>query len=353
MTRRIPTLWLIGAMVLIPAGIGAWWWYHWPAYHREHLISIAEKAIEADNLPVAKESLEKLLKEKNRQDWKPGQEAHVHLLCAQVLRKLGQGNDAEEHLLTAVQMGLPEPEGRREYALLEAADNFALAENVLRRVLEDYPQDSEILQVLAQSYAQTGRWQEAEQTFTRWLGIQPDRIEILLSRGHARLEAGRLEQAADDFREVLARSPNHFQARLSFAQCLLNNFKVAEAEAELNRCHSMLPARSEPLVGLAACALELGDLEKAQTLAKEALALDSNSTPAWNVLGILHLRRQRYDLAISVFETVVRLNPRDKQGHLSLAQAFTKKGDLEKAKEHELIYRQLDKKQASGAIRNP
>jgi len=99
--------------------------------------------------------------------------------------------------------------------------------------------------------------------------------------------------------------------------------------------------------------MERGDLDKAQGLAKKALALDSHSTPAWTVLGILHLRRQRYDLAIPAFESVVRLNPRDKQGHLNLAQALTKYGDLEKAKQHESIYRQLDSKQPSGTNRNP
>jgi tetratricopeptide (TPR) repeat protein len=351
-SRRLPAFWLIGAMVLVPAAVGVGWWCYWPTYHRNHLLTITEKALAADNLQEAKESLEKVLKVNAGQRWEPGQEAHFHFLCAQVLRRLGQRNDASQHLLTAMEQGLPEPEGRREYALLEAADNFPLALNALQRVLEDFPRDSEILQALAEGYAKISRWSDAEKSYTRWLEVQPDRIDILLGRGHALMEAGRLDQAADDFRAILTKSPNHFQARLSLAQCLLNDFKVAEAEAELDRCHAMLPARSEPLVGLAFCAMEGGDLDKAQVLAKKALALDSTSASAWTALGILHLRRQRYDLAVPAFETVVRLNPSDKQGHLNLAQALTKKGDLEKAKQHETIYRQLDQNQSSGPNRN-
>jgi tetratricopeptide (TPR) repeat protein len=340
-------------MVLIPAGVGVAWWYYWPTYHRGQLLSQAEKAMASDKPAEAREPLEKLLKESKAQKSKPAGEARVHYLYAQVLRRLGEGDNAWEHLRTAVEGGLPEPEGRREYALLEAAGNFALAENVLRRVLDDYPNDSEVLQVLAQGYASAGRWQDAEKIYTRWLDVQPDRVETLLARGNARLEAGRLDQAEADFREVLVRSPNHFQARLSLAQCLLNNFKVDEAQAELDRGHAMLPARSEPLIGLAACALERGELDKAQALTKEALALDGNSRPALTVLGIIHLRRQRYDLAIPIFEAVVHLNPRDKQAHLNLAQAFYKKGDLEKAKEHESIFQKLDSNQPPGGMRLP
>ncbi|HEV2947764.1 MAG TPA: tetratricopeptide repeat protein [Gemmataceae bacterium] len=353
LTRRVPAPWLIGAIVLIPAGVSVAWWYYWPTYHRRQLLAAAERAIESDKPAEARESLEKLLKHSKVQKSQPAEEARVHYLYAQVLRRLGEGDNAWEHLRIAVEGGLPEPEGRREYALLEAGGNFSLAENVLRRVLDDYPNDSEVLQVLAQGYVSVGRWPDAEKIYTRWLEVQPDRMETLLARGNARLEAGGLDQAAADFREVLLRSPNHFQARLSLAQCLLNNLKVDEAQAELDRCHAMLPARSEPLVGLAACALERGDLDKAQTLTKEALALDGNSRAALTVLGIIHLRRQRYDLAIPIFEAVVRLSPRDKQAHLNLAQAFHKQGDLEKAKEHESIFQKLDTSPPTGIVRNP
>ncbi len=336
---------------MVPGVIGIGWWIYWPTYHRHHLLAVAEKAIESNNLSLAKESLETLFKEKAGSQWEFGQEAHVQLLYARVLRRLGRGPDAWAPLRAAVEGGLPEPEGRREYALLEAEDDFPLAEKSLRRVLEESPNDVEVLQALAEGYAKNQHWQESENAYTRWLQVQPEQVNIIMGRGHARLELRRLEQAEADFRHVLATSPNHFQARLSLAQCLLSDFKVEEAEAELGRCHQLLPARPEPLVGLAACALERADLDKAQTQIKEALALDPASTPALTLLGIFHLRRQRYDLAIPVFERVILLNPRDKQGHLGLAQALAKNGQLEKAKKHEILFNELEKAQPSGLNR--
>jgi protein O-GlcNAc transferase len=293
------------------------------------------------------------LKEKADSQGKFGQEAHVQLLYAQVLRRLGRGPDAWAPLRAAVEGGLPEPEGRREYALLEAEEDFPLAEKSLRRVLEDSPNDVEALQALAEGYAKSRRWQEAEDAYTRWLEVQPEQVKIIVARGHARLELSRLEQAEADFRQALATSPNHFQARLSLAQCLLSDFKVEDAQAEFVRCHQLLPARPEPLVGMAACAWERGYLDQAQALAKQALALDPALTPALTLLGIIHLRRQRYDLAIPAFERVILLNPRDKQAHLYLSQALTKNGDLEKAKKHESLFKELDKAQPTGKNRGP
>jgi tetratricopeptide (TPR) repeat protein len=338
MIRRVPIAWLVGAIILIPGAAGIGWWFYGPTYQRNHLLRVAENGIQSGNLPRAKEALERLLQEDPNQ-------VRVQFLYAQVLRHQGRRDDAWVALYAAMQLGLPEPEGRREYALLEAAGDFPLAEKALGRVLEDQPEDLEVLRVLAEGYAKTGRWPDAERAYTRWLEIEPDQADAHLGRGHARLEAGRFNPAAADFREVLAISPKHFQARLSLAQCLLSDFQIEEAEAELFRCRDLLPARSEPLVGLAACSLERGDQEKALTLAKEALALEPASTPALTLLGNLYLRRQRYDLAIPVFERVIRLNPRDKQGHLNLAQALTKTGELKKAGKHEEIFQQLDREE--------
>src|SRR6184192_4026260 len=105
MIRRVPP-WFVAAIILIPAAIGIGWWFYWPTYRRNHL-------------PLAKASLEKLLKDAKVHE-EPRQEAHVQLLYARVLRRLGRSNDAWSPLQAAVQGGLPEPEGRREYALLEA-----------------------------------------------------------------------------------------------------------------------------------------------------------------------------------------------------------------------------------------
>jgi tetratricopeptide (TPR) repeat protein len=79
--------------------------------------------------------------------------------------------------------------------------------------------------------------------------------------------------------------------------------------------------------------------------------LDPRSLPALLEQGDLCLRRQRYEEAIPFFEEVVKIYPRDKQGHLKLAQALRFTGNLERAKRHELLYQELDREEEQHGAR--
>jgi predicted Zn-dependent protease len=338
MSRRLYRGLLTAAIFLIPAGVGVAWWEYWPTYHRRQLLREAEQDIQADNLVRAEEILRQLIREDPDQ-------LRPQYLHAQVLRRLGRRQEAWTALYRAIQQGLPEADGLREYALLEAGDDFARAEGALRRVLDERPDDVEAWQALAQGYARYERWFDAERAYGSCLEIQPDRMDLHLERGQVLIKAGRLEQAATDFRRALRLSPENFQARLLLAHCLLSDARIEEAEGELLQCRRLQPARSEPLVGLATCAAERGDLDRAQALVQEALALEPASPLALHLQGSLYLRRRRYDQAAAVFERILRRNPRDKVAHLNLAQALSHGPDKERAREHERLYQQLDREE--------
>jgi Flp pilus assembly protein TadD len=331
--RKVFRISLVVAVIAVPAAAAVWWCAA-PAYQRSRLLSQARKALEADNLDQAKELLRPLLREDDAR-------YQTYFLYAKVLRRLGQGQEARASLRRATQLGLPETEGRREYILLDAVDHFPLAEKPLQELMQEQPNDLEVLQALAAGYARTLRWHEAERAYTRLLEIQPDREDVRLEHGRSLLGAGSFDLAAADFREILRRSPSHFAARLLLSHCLLSNGQVAEAEAELRACRQLDPSHPEPLVGLATCYIERGDFDQAQAFLSQALRADPSSARALHLQGDLYLRRKRYDLAIRIFEQVVRMQPGEPLGHLKLAQALDQSGDRDQAKKHEQQYRQL------------
>jgi predicted Zn-dependent protease len=335
MPRRVYNLILLATVVIVPTLAGVGWWHYWPTFHRRQSLVQAQRAVEADNLVKAEELLHSLLDDEPK-------DLRSRFLYAQVLRKKGRITEAWNALHQALQLGLPESEGLREYALLESVQDFPLAINALERVLEEHPEDAEVHKALAEGYAKNKRWVEAERAYSRWLAVQPARADLHLERGKVLLEAGRADQAADEFQVVLRNAPQDFQARLLLAQCFMNDFKMEEAESELQECRRLRPSASEPLVGLASCAAERGDGVHAQALAKEALALDPQSPLALHFQGSLFLTNHKLDLAIGIYEKIVRLYPRDKLGHLSLARAYSQLGNAELAKQHEERFRQLD-----------
>src|SRR5260370_14516595 len=87
-----------------------------------------------------------------------------------------------------MKLGLSESEGRREFALAEVQKEFSPnAEKNLQNVLEERPDDIEVLQALAEGYAQAERREEAERCYTRLLELAPDRLDFHLQRGQVRL----------------------------------------------------------------------------------------------------------------------------------------------------------------------
>jgi Flp pilus assembly protein TadD len=120
---------------------------------------------------------------------------------------------------------------------------------------------------------------------------------------------------------------------------------MAEAKQELLVCQRLRPDRVEPLVGLAACAIEERDYDQAQSLLNRALELDPASAYVLGMLGDLCLRRQQFDQAILYFRRVLDLEPRNKGARLKLAQALRRTGELEQAKEEERLYEELQREQ--------
>jgi tetratricopeptide (TPR) repeat protein len=348
MTRRLI---FASAIVLVPALFLVWWWYYGPSYQQSRLLADAEKAVQAEEFSKAEELLRRLLKDDPNQ-------ARPQLLYAQVLRRMGRPKEAELPWQRAYQLGVPEADALREYALIESRVDFVLAEGYLLKVFDANPDDLEVIQTLAVSYARSNRWTEAEKFYTRWLALEPDRTEAQLDRGKVYMNSGSLGAAMKDFREVLRRSPNHFPARLLLAQCLLSEARIDEAEKELLLCRKLRPASPEPIVGLASCAMEKADPNKALRLVKEALALEPDSPLALHLLGYLYMRQKQFDLAIGVFEQILRKNESDKEGHLKLAQALSQSGKLERAKKHQEIFTRLDRedeirKRKERGIRTP
>jgi tetratricopeptide (TPR) repeat protein len=137
-------------LVLVLLAIVYLGWKAAPGIESITRIRLAERAIAAGRLEEAQEWLElQIAAEPLR--------TRPRLLKVEVARKMGRITEAEEALQRAVELGLPVEEGRRQFTLLLAGQDFARAERSLRQVLEDHPDDVEVKQALAEGYARLGR----------------------------------------------------------------------------------------------------------------------------------------------------------------------------------------------------
>lgn len=327
----------IAGLSLVLVAAAAVVWFRPPA--GDHRLEDAHAALNAGDPSRAEEIVRDFLRE--RPD-----DPSANLVLTRSLRQQARHSEAEAVLVRAVQKGLPEAEGRREFALLLAAQDWPpQAAGILQRAARDHPNDPEVLLAVAGAFAAKGRWAEAGALYNQLLAINPEQSEWRLRRGLARMRAADFAPAATDFRQVLAADPSHFEARLYLAHSLLGDAQMGAAEQELNVCRKERPDRVEPLVGLAKCALEKDNLAAAEDLLNQAAAIEPNSPLVLQDLAALYLRRQRNDLAVDVLRRLLALDSTNKQAHLNLAQALLASGRPDEARRHEQAYQELDRQE--------
>ena len=131
---------LLSAMVIL-ASMGVIGRKSAPWLDREIHLRLAERAIAQGRLLDAEDRLDLMIREEPTR-------TRPRLLMVQVLRREGRVTEAEEVLQRTIELGLPVEEGRREFALLMAGQDFARAEKSLRRILAKQPGDLEVRQAL-------------------------------------------------------------------------------------------------------------------------------------------------------------------------------------------------------------
>ena len=323
------------ALLLVAAVVGLWVWFE------PHPTTQPESGQVADqDSPVRAESLARDAIRSNPTD------APAHLQLARALRRQGYSGEAQAALTRAMQLGLPELEGRREYTLLLATQDWPLkAEGIFQRALHDYPDDKEVLLAVAGAYAAKSFWAMAERVYTKLLTQEPEEPELLFQRGVTRMSMEKHDLAANDFRQVLRYQPDRFEARLYLGNSLLGDACMAEAEKELMACRRLRPDLIEPLIGLAKCSVERGDLDATEKLLDEAATIDGTSLLVLQDQAALYLRQQKGERAIAILKRLIAIDPNNRQGHLQLAQALLASGNVEEARRHERIYQELDRRE--------
>src|SRR5690349_24974279 len=90
-------------------------------------------------------------------------------------------------------------------------------------------------------------------------------------------------------------------------------------------------AQAEDALARADEAFRQGNLDRAATLARQALARDPNAVHGHMILGVIAAQKSQWDTSNRHFEAVVRLEPSNPYGYFYLGQAKLYQRQWEKA----------------------
>jgi tetratricopeptide (TPR) repeat protein len=162
-----------------------------------------------------------------------------------------------------------------------------------------------------------------------------------LGRGLCLVDLNQPARAMADFEQVTKAAPKNAGGYASFAWVIMARLNVAlgnpdAALANLRQAIDLDPNR-------AGLHIELGNAwdakgEEARALAEfdEAIKLDANNATgfalaSYNAKARLHVRRGHLDAAISAYDEVILIDPKQPAGYLSRAAVWARKGNAERA----------------------
>jgi tetratricopeptide (TPR) repeat protein len=153
---------------------------------------------------------------------------------------------------------------------------------------------------------------------------------------------GRFEEAIAALDRVLHQQPGHFWARYLDALCLLRLHRPAEARAQLGACLSQRPDFVWLYLQRGLAQGELLDFDAAEADFAKALQLRLDESARYVLFvnrGVLRIRQNKLDDAISDLKTAIALKPKEYQAYVNLAQAYRlgRKLDLALAQLHSAI----------------
>lgn len=138
--------------------------------------------------------------------------------------------------------------------------------------------------------------------------------------------------AVPAFTKLLELDPNRAEAHLGLGNIYFRMQRWNEAIASLEKAASLNPDYKEAYFTIGNAYEELRDFEKAAQAYERYLATKPESTwTGYLRLGLCRHELGQFDLAVAALEAALKDQPQDIKVNFSLAQAYHKAGQLEKA----------------------
>lgn len=213
---------------------------------------------------------------------------------------------------------------RRAGAAKSLSDKIAFTE----RALELTPDDSLLIERLADLYAEAGRYPQAADLLSshalsakdpRWL----ERLAALYEK------SGKREEAAAALSKLVALRPGDTELldRLAATYELLGRWEEAAVLLERLAETQRGADKAATLARLASSQENADQAERARQSLERAVRLDNSQPAYWQSLSRLRAVAKDQAGALDALRRAAALSPRDRKLHLSLSQAFLAAGD--------------------------
>ena len=199
--------------------------------------------------------------------------------------------------------------------------DFAAAEVLYRRMLEDEPDNPQVLFMLSLARQQQNDFNEPLELLQRAIGVQPGNPTLHNMLGQIYLCRNELADAELAFHKAAGIDPNFAAAQNGIAVVEISRGRFPAAEHALRKALKSEPENAQVLVNMGIALLEQQNAVEAISHLQQVLSRDPANMTAQLYLGRAFLAAGNSGFAIRCFENVLAQKPDNVQVLLQLASA--------------------------------
>lgn len=201
------------------------------------------------------------------------------------------------------------------------------AQDKYQAILQEYPEETDVLHLLGISFGQLGEYQQAQQHLEQAVRLHPNSPTYLNSLGRVLFHLEQWDAAEFHLRESLQK-----QAYNPTAHNNLGMLYFAKSDDELAEGHFLQaihqrPDMADAQFNLGLTLLRRNKLDKARTHFRHTLELQPDHAGAHSQLGQLAQKQDKPAEAIAHYQAQLKADPDDADTHHRLGTAFLAQED--------------------------
>lgn len=203
------------------------------------------------------------------------------------------------------------------------------AEQLYEAVLDDYPQQANVLYLLGLIHHQRGNLKAAVQWYLRAIAAQPDYADAHNNLGVLLVQQGNLQEAIRHYRAALQSQPNNPRARANLGVLLHQLGQFDEAIAHYQTALQLDPHFAAAHSNLGHALKELGQLDVAIAHYQQAQQLMPTNPDAYRDLGDALQEQGQIQAALEIYNRAIAFAPNHFEVNGSRIRALLVSGNLQ------------------------
>jgi tetratricopeptide (TPR) repeat protein len=213
-----------------------------------------------------------------------------------------------------------------------STNKASLAEPVISDILQKDGRNTAGLKLRASMRLDRGELEPAISDLRQALNDQPQSSDLMLLLALAYERSGSIELAEKQYADALRASNFNPTVGLNYVAFLQRRGSRARAEDVLTELSTRLPNNLDVLTALAQAKLSRQDWNGAQALAERIRKLGDTRTVAEQILGAAFVGMNKYNESITAFQNAVDAAPNALQPMIALIRALVRANQTDRAK---------------------